>query len=374
MTLCVSPHHTGRLAIIQVIDSLAAGGAEVTALNFANELGERGFDSFLCSTREGGVLEARISRSVTPVKLQRTQRYDVKAIQSLRAFIRDMNIDIVHAHSSSLFISAAALAMRTEKLIWHDHYGAHEMAERSSRLYRMLRSQISGVVTVTQKLRLWSIDRIGLPPSKVWTLPNFSTLEAGTTDVNTLPGRPGRRIVCTANLRPQKDHLGLMHAMKAVVNHIPDVHLLCVGGDVVPSYTASVRETIESLGLEANVTLLGAQERLRPILAACEIGVLNSISEGFPLALIEYGMVGLPAIATDVGECRYVLAGGSAGIIVPPATPDAMASSLLSLLDASDERTRLGEALRKRVDSTFSSEAVINQLIHIYEQINSSAR
>jgi len=55
-----------------------------------------------------------------------------------------------------------------------------------------------------------------------------------------------------------------------------------------------------------------------------------------PLALIEYGMNALPAIATQVGQCAEVLDDGKAGILVPPATPNALAEAIIGLLEISD--------------------------------------
>ena len=110
-----------------------------------------------------------------------------------------------------------------------------------------------------------------------------------------------------------------------------------------------MRADIERRGLGQHVSVLGVRNDVHDILRGCDIGILSSTSEGLPVALIEYGMVGLAAVATDVGQCAEVLDGGAAGVIVPPKDAGALARAVISLLANPAEARRLGERLRSRV-------------------------
>ena len=60
-----------KQSVIQLIDSLNVGGAEVLAVNIANGLSEQEIDSHLCATRSEGILKKNINSDVGYVFLNR---------------------------------------------------------------------------------------------------------------------------------------------------------------------------------------------------------------------------------------------------------------------------------------------------------------
>ena len=132
-----------------------------------------------------------------------------------------------------------------------------------------------------------------------------------------------------------------------------------------PDYLSRVQRAMPN----GSVTWLGARSDVPAILRGCDIGVLSSASEGLPLALIEYGMNGLPAVATRVGQCVEVLDDGRAGILVPPANPEALATALNELLRSLERRKQLGQALRERVRQSYSAGPVMQQVCAIYAKV-----
>ena len=117
------------------------------------------------------------------------------------------------------------------------------------------------------------------------------------------------------------------------------------------------------------MTFLGVRRDIAAILTACDVGVLSSVLEGLPVALLEYGLAGLGVVCTRVGQCAEVLDGGRAGFLVSPKDPPAMASALISmLLDTSRQRI-LAKRLRERVRSHYSLERAITTIDSIYKAI-----
>ena len=116
-----------KVKVLQIIDTLSAGGAEVLAVNIANELAKRGVESFLCVTRNEGVLKKTIDRKVGYLFLERKHSIDFFALLKLKFFVKKNQNNIIHAHSTSSFI-AFCLKMIYPKvnIIWHDHYGKGE--------------------------------------------------------------------------------------------------------------------------------------------------------------------------------------------------------------------------------------------------------
>jgi glycosyltransferase involved in cell wall biosynthesis len=105
------------------------------------------------------------------------------------------------------------------------------------------------------------------------------------------------------------------------------------------------------------------------IVRASDIGVLSSESEGFPLALIEYGQAGVAAVATDVGQCREILDHGRAGTLVPASDPQQLARALTQLLLHHRDRRRLAAALEDRVRDRYASGRLVEQICGIYDSV-----
>ena len=83
----------------------------------------------------------------------------------------------------------------------------------------------------------------------------------------------------------------------------------------------------------------------------------------------ELRAAGLPAVATEVGQCGEVLAGGAAGLLVPPAAPEALAAALLRLLGSSEERARFGKRLRERVATHYGADTIVEQIAQVYQRV-----
>jgi glycosyltransferase involved in cell wall biosynthesis len=211
-------------------------------------------------------------------------------------------------------------------------------------------------------------------PDRVWYVPNFVAASPVTPDAPALPGVPGSRIACVANLRAQKNHLDLLRAFALTVRDIPDAHLLLIGGEVEPLYAQAVRQGIADLGLGAHVTLLGERRDVAAILRQCDVGVLSSVSEGFPLALVEYGLAGLATVTTDVGQCAEVVDGGRAGLLINPGDSVAFGALMSHLLATPQLRTSLGDRLRRRVLERYGAEAIVRQVCLVYDRVRRSSR
>lgn len=361
-----------RTRVLHVTDTLHAGGAERVAVNLVNELPRDRYVTALCTTRADGPLAAEVADDVLRLALDRRRHRasDVFAARRLARFLRDQEIDVVHAHGTSLFIVTAATALRPTAVVWHDHLGAAPQV-RTQQLgtYRFVARRADRVVTVNWPLARWAVDVLGLDPRRVRRLPNFVLPgpEPSPGAADGLPGTPTTRIACVANLRPHKDHITLLSAMALVRDRVPDAHLLLAGGAPDVELLHDVRETIARLDLAGSVTLLGSRPDVGSLLAECSIGVLSSSSEGFPLALLEYASAGLGVVSTDVGDCAEVLDGGRLGVLVAPGDPVALAEAMVGLLQDPERTRALGRALQASVPARYSADQVLRAVDAVYD-------
>ena len=219
-----------RIGVMQLTDTLEVGGLERVAVNLANSLPVESYDSHLCATRCSGPLRVTVLPHVRQLYLDRSGRFDLRAVRRLINYTRSNGIQILHAHGTAVFISAlAGFFDRDLQLIWHVHFGRYAIQSRSAALYRLGVRSARAVIAVNEPLAEWSRKRLRVPQQRVHYIPNFVCEPPEQKGVPDLPGAPGSRIVCVANLRPEKDHLTLLAAMKEVISRCPAAHLLVAG-------------------------------------------------------------------------------------------------------------------------------------------------
>ncbi len=118
--------------------------------------------------------------------------------------------------------------------------------------------------------------------------------------------------------------------------------------------------------MEEKVHFYGEQDEVESLLKQADIGVLSSSSEGLPVALLEYGLAGLPVVCTRVGECEAVI--GTAGLVVPPKDDEALFVALNNYVENEFERKKDSVAFRHRILEEYSEEAVMEQLLDFYQE------
>jgi glycosyltransferase involved in cell wall biosynthesis len=148
---------------------------------------------------------------------------------------------------------------------------------------------------------------------------------------------PGILAVYIGSLSSEKNVDAAVNAVAA----IPDAELLVVGD-------GPDRARLESLAREAapgRIRFLGSRERPRDVLAAGDVLVLPSKTEGIPAVLIEAGFSEIPVVASAVGGIPQMLGQGEAGVLVPPGDAGALAAGIVEAVAASKG---LGRAGRRR--------------------------
>jgi teichuronic acid biosynthesis glycosyltransferase TuaC len=131
------------------------------------------------------------------------------------------------------------------------------------------------------------------------------------------------------NLKPEKGVLDLGKAWPAVVRHIPDATLLVVGD-------GPLRGELEAMTkpLGERVRLIPRQplEKVPSYMAAADILVLPSHSEGTPNVVLEALASGRRVVATAVGGVPDLITSPTLGSLVPARDPDALADALMIAL------------------------------------------
>jgi len=356
------------MKVLQLIDSLRLGGAEKMSVSYANALAKRIDGSSLCSTRLEGFLKEELNNSVHYLFLKKKSSLDKNAIFKLKNFIKNNNIDIVQAHGSSYFIAwLVKMIWPNFKLVWHVHNGASEkMKFFELNILKFISHFFDGIIAVNISLSNWAKENLNC--KNVIHLPNFVLDNSSTrgVDLNLMGEADAFKIICVANLRPEKDYSNLIAAFTDFAEE-KNVSLHIIGNDEDSIYSKNILKELENSVCTNKMFYYGSRRNISHILKQGDIGVIPSRSEGLPVALLEYGLAGLSVIATDVGQCKDVIKKN--GIVVIKENYVSLSKAFNSYYSNRELAKSDASNFHSDIKENYSPGAVVSRLISFYNTI-----
>ena len=167
----------------------------------------------------------------------------------------------------------------------------------------------------------------------------------------------------------EKGILDLLQAAKAVVEAIPNAQFLIVGPYDEEKPDALRPDVAERYGVAANCRFVGMRNDMPELYALMDVLVLPSYREGFPRAPMEASAMGVPSMATDIRGCREAVVHGENGLLFAMGDADALAQSLIELLQDDERRARMGETGRRIAEDRFDEQKVFDRVLSEYERL-----
>jgi len=152
----------------------------------------------------------------------------------------------------------------------------------------------------------------------------------------------------------------LVEAFAQIAAAHPALKLVFVGGTNNGVWLAGLRERVAALGLDERVVFLEnqPQQQVAALMQNAVCMAHSSHREGLPIVMIEAGACALPIVSTRVGGIPEIVESPEHGLLVAASSPDELATALLDVLDSPQDATRRAEAMRLRVTSLFSGDAM----------------
>jgi glycosyltransferase involved in cell wall biosynthesis len=175
-----------------------------------------------------------------------------------------------------------------------------------------------------------------------------------------LPFTKNKKIILSAGrLSEQKGFIHLIKTGKIAKEYNNDWIFLIAGKGRLKNY---LLQEIKKYELENYVKIIGFYEDIFPLLKAADVFVLSSLFEGMPNVVMEAMSIGKPVIATDVNGTRELMVDGETGFIVPSQNPQVIYDKLFILLSDEQLCKKMGKAGKKRVETKFTYEKMIDNL------------
>ena len=369
--------------ILHIVNDLNGyGGAEMTLLRYLSERPEAQKDHFIIVLRD---LKGDPSVGMEPITLGITLKSlgvtgATSALFAIPALIREaksISPDILSAwlyYPSLLAILLRPFLKGFPRIVWHIRsmpyvkFSAKPARYLTQRILALF-SNLPRIVIVTNSTAARRAH-VELGFSKA---PERWSVVANAIDGKLYAPNPGMRAGLRAEWRvpshgivigtvgravPEKAYSEyFMELGKALANVSEDmrarIHVVVAGRGTSRDDDGFAELATQSGLSHENLHLLGQRDDVPNILAGLDMFVLPSKSESFPNVLTEAMASGLPAIATDVGDCALIL--GDRRFIASHIKGETLADRILTMLKLSlDEREAIGKKNRERATSVYT--------------------
>lgn len=368
--------------VLHVITGLAVGGAEMALYRLILEFRGSDYRHTVIVLTPGGGMYARFVESGIKLIVLDLRRAPLSGLLRLTRLMRTLRPDIVQTwlyHADFLGGLAARIA-GNRNIIWGirttDVDGG---CARTTSVIRQLCAALSRwvpdtIVCVAEAARR-SHSLLGYDSSRMVVVGNGFDLDALTTSHDQ---RAALRAECgfkaddivvgtLGRFNLDKDHASFVKAAGQLAGRHERLRFLMVGKDL-DSANDELMRWIAATGHAARFVLLGERRDVAVCLAAMDIFCLSSRTEAFPNVVGEAMAMGLPCVATDVGDVAVLMA--DTGVLVPKADPDALARGVAGLMAlAAEDRARLGQQARERIGALFTMDCVRERFEQIYEHV-----
>jgi glycosyltransferase involved in cell wall biosynthesis len=165
---------------------------------------------------------------------------------------------------------------------------------------------------------------------------------------------------------PGKGHEYIIKAMPQVLNQFPTARLRIVG---IGPLLAEMQELASSLNLMDSIEFTGFVEDLAAELAKLDLFILPSLSEGFPLSVLEAMAAGLPVAATPVGGTPEIIEHGKTGLLFGTKDSAAISDAVISLLSDYEKALAMGKQGYEKAMREYSPATYSKKLDALYQKL-----
>jgi L-malate glycosyltransferase len=362
------------MKILHVIPSFGLGGMEKIICSIINHTSSQYQHIILSLDGNDCAFQWIKSNNVEKIDFHKDElcsKYLRKLIGEIKNIYPDLLMTYNWGATDAIWLAWLA---GIKQIIHHEHGFSIEEAQMTIWkrdicrfvVYRMA----SALVTVSVNLKISLQKKYWLSNNRVRLIPNGIDSDYYSPD-NSIHQRMRKDlkfdeddfiIVFSGRLDPVKNFELLLDVFERCHKVDPKVKLLMVGD-------GPERQKIEQLSMQKNIrtglVMMGQQVEVLPYLRAGDVFLLTSHTEQMPLTILEAMAVGLPVIASDVGEIRHIIADGKDGFLRPTGDGvEGFAAALLSLKDASARQT-MSRAARVKIISSFQQ----TTMVHHYQTL-----
>lgn len=360
--------------VFHIISDKVWGGVEQYVYDLAAELRAEGNYIEIVARNRRQILD-RLRELEVPVSI-----LPLKGLTDIDSPLRFARLikkgkNIIHVHN----VKDAATAVlarhisenRNNKIVMTCH--EVKKAKRGI-IYKKVYRDIDKIIFVSNLAREAFVEsRSGIDPQHMTVIHN-SGHRLRDKSIPTIDIRKKYNIPASKRLIMFHGHVsaekGVSVLLRALTQLDKEKYHLVIIGSGETKYMGIIKAFIVANQLLNNVTFLGYQNCVQPLLAQCDFGVLPSVCrESFGLTNLEYMMVGKAHIATNNGAQKEYIDNETTGILVAPDDFMELASAIEQLIDNPELCARIGGAASRKFDTELSYSHFYNNIINTYKSL-----
>lgn len=148
-----------------------------------------------------------------------------------------------------------------------------------------------------EKIRQRSTDEVEFNEDTVMITSNVG-------GINGVLESPGKKFITIGRFSPEKGHERLINAFNTFCKDYPDTQLIIIGGH--GNQFNKIRRQLEKSEYGHNITLIKSIANPMPILEKCDLFVVSSFYEGWPMVIMEADTLNVPIIATSITGTQWM--------------------------------------------------------------------
>ena len=370
-----------RPARVVYLNSAAdVGGGEKWMLALADGLDHARYASAFVVACEGRFADEVRRRGYPATVIDLTRLVSPQALVTLVHHFRQARPDLVHTAGAraSFYGRAAAWLAGVPAVVSsvHTSIADYEVAGWRRGIYLGLDRASARVarrlIATSEAVAADLVARGQAPRDKVVTIPN----RPDPRDL--VPTRPPAVVRHELGAGPDEALIGVV-ARLAEQKGVADFLDAAAELDGRPGWRAVVvgdgplRADLEArarrLGLARRCRFVGTRTDLGDLLAALDLLVVPSRSEGLPYLVLEAMLAGTPLVVTEVGGIPEVLVDRVHGVLVPARDPARLARAIARCLDQPEGARARAAAARRHAEARFSLRAMLVAVDAVYTAI-----
>jgi glycosyltransferase involved in cell wall biosynthesis len=351
------------MKIVHLTDSMEVGGAEKLIGMLCRWQRQHGHDPSVHCLYEIGALGEALRREGFQVVLHRPSVFLGRPLSIYRA-LRHCKPDVVHCHNAAAAVLGALPArMSAARRIVVTRHGivAPPYSMRRELKFALASRWCNRIVAVCDKAQ----ENLRRAPfsARQKVVRIYNAAPAPDRTATQPPLKSGLTLLHVGRLSPAKDQETLLKAFAMARSRVADLQLWIVGAG---SLRAKLEDLAHGIGLNGSVTFFGEQADVSPFLAAADLFVLSSVTEGVPISLLEALAAGVPAVVTDVGGMSEVARLSEAAVTVPASNPAALAAAIEKMILSRDELIRLRIRAQQCYAENFTLDRMASEYMALY--------
>jgi len=304
---------------------------------------------------------------------------DWRTIKQLRAYLRRENIAVVqtHGYKSDTFAVLASSFLPVVRLATcHPWIINSRRGQLYAAIDKRVLTRFDHLVAVSDSVRA-DLTRTKLPSEKISLIPNGMDIQPFQRRFDRRRLRQeyqlpmsARIIGCVGRLDPEKGQDLLIEACAKLDKKLDWILLLAGTG----SCEVQLQRQAERLGIADRVRFLGFTDTIPQFLAALDLLVLPSRTEGTPLALLEAMAARCAIVAAAVGQVPQIITHLQTGYLIRPGCTEEMEEGIRYLIENPQHGRQMGMQAAELVSREFSASKMAEAYMQIYSGLITSMR